>query len=93
MSVVYNEMLQKKQAMEKLAQQGKRKYEYDSDEDIEVKNIPGYPCFFNYSGDLNRELVRYSNGPKQLARRMVRYSSHDLNSELKVRYSGHRVFD
>ena len=67
MSVVYNEMLQKKQAMEKLAQQGKRKYEYDSDEDIEVKII-GYPCFFNYSGDLNRELVWYLNGPKQFAR-------------------------
>ena len=39
MSVVYNEMLQKKQAMEKLAQQGKRKYEYDSDEDVEVMKM------------------------------------------------------
>ena len=66
-----------------------------------VLNFP-----FEYSGDLNSKLVRYSNGPKQFARRMVRYSSHDLNSELKVRYSshdlnselivrysGHRVFD
>ena len=38
MSIVYNEMLQKKQQMEKLAQQGKRKYEYDSDEDVDVRN-------------------------------------------------------
>ncbi len=37
MSIVYNEMLQKKQQMEKLAQQGKRKYEYDSDEDVDVR--------------------------------------------------------
>lgn len=44
MSVVYNEMLQKKQAMERLAQQGKRKYEYDSDEDVEVMQI----FFFKY---------------------------------------------
>ena len=42
-----------------------------------------------YSGDLNSTLVRYSNGPKQFARRMVLYSSHDLNSELKVHYSSH----
>ena len=47
----------------------------------------------NYSGDLNSELVRYSNGPKQFARQMVRYSSHGLNSELIFRYSDHRVFD
>ena len=45
----------------------------------------------NYSGDLNSELVRYSNGPKQFTRRMVCYSSHDLNGKLKVRYSGHRT--
>ena len=37
-----------------------------------------------YSEDLKSELVWYSNGPKQLARRMVRYSSHDLNSEIIV---------
>ena len=49
--------------------------------------------FLFYSRDLNRELVWYSNGPKQFARRMVRHSSHDLNSELIVCYSGHRVFD
>jgi len=35
MSLVYNQMLVKKQAMEKLQQQGKVKYEYDSDEDTE----------------------------------------------------------
>ena len=58
------------------------------------------------AGDLNSELVRYSNGRKQFASQMVQYSSHDLNSEQKVcyashglnselivRYSGHRVFD
>ena len=51
-----------------------------------------HKCFM-YSGDLTSELVRYSNGPKQFARQMVRYSSHDLNSKLKVCYSGHKVFD
>ena len=38
MNVVYNEMVQKKMALEKLEQQGKRKYEYDSDEDVDVRN-------------------------------------------------------
>ena len=33
-----------------------------------------------HSGDLNSKLVQYSNGPKQSAPRMVRYSSHALNS-------------
>ena len=36
MTVVYNEMLKKKQQAEQLAAQGKHKYEYDSDEDTEV---------------------------------------------------------
>ena len=36
MSLVYNQMLVKKQAMDKLEQQGKNKHEYDSDEDTEV---------------------------------------------------------
>ena len=36
MSMVYNEMLNKKKQAEKLAQMGKNKYEYDSDEDTEV---------------------------------------------------------
>ncbi len=36
MSVVYNEMLKKKSQLDMLEQQGKRKYEYDSDEDTEV---------------------------------------------------------
>ena len=36
MSVVYDEMVRKKDALEKLEQQGKRKYEYDSDEDVNV---------------------------------------------------------
>lgn len=35
MSLVYNQMLVKKQAMDKLEQQGKNKHEYDSDEDTE----------------------------------------------------------
>lgn len=35
MSMVYNEMLTKKKQLERLAQKGKNKYEYDSDEDIE----------------------------------------------------------
>ena len=38
MSMVYNEMLNKKKQAEKLAQMGKNKYEYDSDEDIEVSH-------------------------------------------------------
>ena len=39
MSMVYNEMLSKKKQAEKLAQMGKNKYEYDSDEDTEVRQI------------------------------------------------------
>ena len=41
-----------------------------------------------YSGDLNSELVRYSNGPKQFARRMVRYSvkMHISNSIRSVQH-------
>ena len=38
MSMVYNEMLNKKKQAEKLAQMGKNKYEYDSDEDTEVSH-------------------------------------------------------
>ena len=38
MSMVYNDILAKQKEDEKLAQQGKRKYEYDSDEDTEVKS-------------------------------------------------------
>ena len=34
----------------------------------------------SYSGDLNRELVWYSNGPKLFIDRMVHYSSHALNN-------------
>ena len=37
-----------------------------------------------YSWDLNNGLVRYSNGPNMSNRRMVCYSSHDLNTEQKV---------
>ena len=37
MSMVYNEMLVKKQQLEKMEQRGQNKYEYDSDEDIEVR--------------------------------------------------------
>ena len=35
-----------------------------------------------YSGDLNSELVRYLNGPKQFIHCMVCYASHVLNSKL-----------
>ena len=42
-----------------------------------------------YSGDLNKELDRYSNGSKLFDQWMVPYSDHHLNNELKVRYSGH----
>ena len=45
--------------------------------------------FCSYNGDLNTELVRYSNGSKLFDRWMVPYSDHHLNNELKVRYSGH----
>ena len=38
-----------------------------------------------YSGDLNNELVWFSNGPKQLVPQMVHYLGHVLNSKLKVR--------
>ena len=39
MSMVYNEMLTKKKQVERLAQKGHNKYEYDSDEDTEVRII------------------------------------------------------
>ena len=62
-------------------------------DEVKENQVTNAINFTSYSGDLNSELVRYLNGPKQFARRMVCYSSHDLNSELIVRYSGHRVFD
>ena len=43
-----------------------------------------------YSGDLNTELIRYSNGSKLFDHRMVPYSGHGFNSKLKVRYSNGR---
>ena len=45
-----------------------------------------------YSGDLNRELVWYSNGSKQFVPQLVRYSSHVLNMELIVCYSNGKNF-
>ena len=45
-----------------------------------------------YSGDLNSDLVRYLNGPKQFVCWMVCYSSHVLNSELIVCYSNGKKF-
>ena len=39
MSLVYNQMLVKKQALEKMQQRGQNKHEYDSDEDTEVNLI------------------------------------------------------
>ena len=38
MSMVYNEMLNKKKQAEKMAEMGKHRYEYDSDEDTEVSH-------------------------------------------------------
>ena len=38
MNCVYNALLTKQKQAEIMAQQGKRQYEYDSDEDIEVTN-------------------------------------------------------
>ena len=43
--------------------------------------------------DLNSELVQYSNGPKQFARRMVHYSSYDLKSKLIVHCLTDRLHD
>ena len=37
MSMVYNEMLVKKKQAERMEQKGQNKYEYDSDEDTEVR--------------------------------------------------------
>ena len=45
-----------------------------------------------YSGDLNSQLVRYSNGPKQLAHKMFHYSSNVVNSKLIVSYSSGNKF-
>ena len=49
---------------------------------VELFTIP--PATAKYSGDLNIELVWYSNGPKQFVHLMVCYSSHVLNSKLIV---------
>ena len=38
-------MLVKKQAMDKLEQQGKNKHEYDSDEDTEVTEVQTKPSY------------------------------------------------
>ena len=48
MSLVYNQMLVKKQAMDKLEQQGKNKHEYDSDEDTEVTHFYSAILFFSH---------------------------------------------
>ena len=39
MNQVYNELLMKQKQNEVLAQQGRKKYEYDSDEDTEVSRL------------------------------------------------------
>ena len=44
--MVYNEMLAKKKQAERMAQKGQNKYEYDSDEDIEVSP----PVLVSFSG-------------------------------------------
>ncbi len=44
MSLVYQDLLAKQQKMEKMAQQGKRQYEYDSDEDVDVSMITKIFC-------------------------------------------------
>ena len=43
--------------------------------------------YLMYSGDLNKELVRYLND------QMVPYSSHGLNNALKVCYEGQGLRD
>ena len=45
MSMVYNEMLVKKKQAEVMAQKGQNKYQYDSDEDIEVSQQPSCYSF------------------------------------------------
>ena len=39
MNQVYNELLMKQKQNEVLVQQGRKKYEYDSDEDTEVSRL------------------------------------------------------
>ena len=57
MSMVYNEMLNKKKQAEKFAQMGKNKYEYDSDEDTEVSHyIISLTQVKYYGKELNRIL-------------------------------------
>ena len=58
MSMVYNEMLNKKKQAEKFAQMGKNKYEYDSDEDTEVSHYIISLTQVKYCGgeELNRIL-------------------------------------
>ena len=47
---------------------------------------------YAYSGDLNSELVQYSNGPKQFVPWMACYLSHVWNSELIVWYLNGKKF-
>ena len=45
-----------------------------------------------YKWNLNSKLVRYSNGPKQFLRWMLRYLSHVLNSKLIVHFWNGKKF-
>ena len=47
MNSVYNELLMKQKQAEVMAQQGKRKYEYDSDEDTEVHKFWNFKDFYS----------------------------------------------
>jgi hypothetical protein len=44
MSVVYGQLAAKQAAAKALARSGKKKYEYDSDEDVEDGRIPTQSC-------------------------------------------------
>ena len=64
------------------AQKSKQRTDFCGDLNNEYLN--NWLLEVRYSGNLNSELVQYSNGPKQFARQMVRYSSNDLNSKFRL---------
>ena len=55
-------MLVKKQAMDKLEQQGKNKHEYDSDEDTEVRHSNSAILFFSRREDFTFCFAREEHG-------------------------------
>jgi hypothetical protein len=50
MSVVYGQLAAKQAAAKALARSGKKKYEYDSDEDVEDGRFPTTQCCGSRSG-------------------------------------------